>query len=207
MPTPPERTALYRLYDADDVLLYIGISNNPDFRWKAHLYSREPWPKQVTRHVIEWWSTREEAVAAEAAAIKAERPRHNGKHNYDDAPFDPASWPTASAPHKVRSIADLIRTEVSSGRWAHGQRIPSLRTLAGTVGASMRIVSQASALLQHEGVLELRPGHGVFVAAMASPAHSSHREGASRDQRTPGAPDPGRAKLPHDGFYALGFPG
>ncbi|WP_179894561.1 GntR family transcriptional regulator [Streptomyces sp. f150] len=207
MTEPPERTALYRLYDADEQLLYIGISNDPDFRWKAHLYSRESWPKQVTRHAIEWWNTRNEAVAAEAAAIRTERPRHNGKHNYDDAPFDPTSWPIVSAPHKVTSIAGLIRAEINSGRWGHGQRIPSLRTIAGAVGASMRIASQASVLLQHEGLLELRPGHGVFVAAAASPAHSFHGEGAPRNQRALRALDPGRAKLPQDGFYALGFPG
>lgn len=31
-----ERTALYRLYDAGDRLLYIGISNNPEARWARH---------------------------------------------------------------------------------------------------------------------------------------------------------------------------
>lgn len=205
MPTPPERTALYRLYDADDVLLYVGISNDPDFRWKAHLYSRESWPKQVTRHMIEWWGTREEAVTAEAAAIKAERPRYNGKHNYDDAPLNPATWPPVTTPHKVTSIAALMRTEISSGRWTPGQRIPSLRAIASAVGAGVRIASQASVLLQHEEILELRPGHGVFVALGPS----------DRTQPAPQSPrySPAEggthafAKHPHDWFRQHGFPG
>ncbi|NEB42302.1 GntR family transcriptional regulator [Streptomyces sp. SID14515] len=204
MSESPEHTALYRLYDADDVLLYVGISNDPDFRWKAHLYSRELWPKQVTRHVIEWWSTREEAVQAEEAAIKAERPRHNGKHNYDDAPFDPASWPTVSALHKVTSIAELIRGEITSGRWGRGQRIPSLRTLAEAVGASMRIASQASVLLQQEGLLEIRPGHGVFVAQAT---HRLAPTSAPKSSTPHSLANNERPKLPHDWYRAHGFPG
>lgn len=182
----PERTALYRFYNGDDELLYIGISNDPDFRWKAHLYGpgRKEWPKQASRRTVEWHDSRALALKAEAEAIKAERPRHNARHNYDEAPFDAEDWPTVTARSKVPAIAALLRAEISSGRWAPGQRIPSLRALADAVGASVRIASKACVTLQAEGLLTLQPGHGVFVA---------------RPQ--------GRPKLPHDWFHQFGFPG
>ncbi|WP_327335899.1 GntR family transcriptional regulator [Streptomyces sp. NBC_01324] len=164
----PERTALYRLYDEAGALLYVGITNDPDFRWKAHLYSNKVWPRQVARHEIEWHESRAAAVRVEIEAIKAERPRHNGKHNYDDAPFDPTSWSMAAAPRKVTAVADRMRAEIASGGWGPGQRIPSLRAIGGAVGASMRIVSRASMRLQAEGLLELRAGHGVFVLTSRS---------------------------------------
>jgi predicted GIY-YIG superfamily endonuclease len=36
MVDPTERTALYRLRDADGRLLYIGIAKDPERRWKHH---------------------------------------------------------------------------------------------------------------------------------------------------------------------------
>ncbi len=89
------------------------------------------------------------------------------------------AWP------KVPAIAELMRAEITAGRWALGQRIPSLRTLGAAVGASSRIVSQASVLLQGEGLLDFQPGRGVFVAR-------PHWSGP---------------KLPHDWFRQFGFPG
>lgn len=187
MPESPDRTALYRYFDADGGLLYIGISNDPDFRWKDHLYgsSRRNWPSEAVRRTVEWHDSRPLALKAETDAIKAERPRHNGTHNYDDAPFDPSSWDKVTARHKVPAIAALIRKEISSGRWAPGQRIPSLRTLGDAAGASSRIVSQASVLLQGEGLLDLQPGRGIFVAR----------------------PQKALPKVPHDWFRQFGFPG
>jgi len=187
MPESPERTALYRYFDADDGLLYIGISNDPDFRWKAHLYGsdRNGWPSKVARRTVEWFDSRRLALAAEAEAIRTERPRHNGAHNYDDAPFDPNSWAEVSGPRKFPAVADLMRSEIASGHWAHGQRIPSLRILAGAAGVSIRIASKASVMLQTDGLLDLQPGRGVFV---------TH-------------PKPNRSKLSHDWFRQFGFPG
>lgn len=169
-----DRTALYRLYDADGQLLYIGVSNDPDFRWKAHLYEarRDDWPTVAVHRTVEWHKSRALALQAEADAIRAEHPRYNGTHNYDDAPFDPTSWPMVTAAHKVPVIADLMRSEITSGRWAPGQRIPSLRTLGHAAGASIRIVSKASITLQGEGVLRLQPGRGLFVPL--SPGGACH---------------------------------
>lgn len=72
-----ERTALYRLYDADEVLLYVGISADPDKRWKGHeLYSGRWWHR-VARTGIEWHADRFLALAHEFLAILREKPLHN----------------------------------------------------------------------------------------------------------------------------------
>jgi predicted GIY-YIG superfamily endonuclease len=186
MPESLQRTALYRYFDAHDMLLYVGISINPDERWKAHLHQhRQPWTARSVRRTLEWRDSREDALAAEALAIRSERPLYNGTHNYDDAPFDPSSWPKATPGRKVDTIAELMRSEILGGRWSHGQRIPSLRTLGKAAGDSMRIVSQASVILQDEGLLNFQPGRGLFVLNPQKP----------------------RPKLPHDWPRAVSFPG
>lgn len=72
------RTALYRLFDLADQLLYVGIAYNPADRWLAH-ESNAWWP-DVARDSIEWHPSRELAAAAEVAAIQTELPLHNRAH-------------------------------------------------------------------------------------------------------------------------------
>jgi len=80
MPESPERTALYRLYDEGDQLVYIGIASNPIFRWQQHSRT-SPWWPNVAKLTLEWLETRECALEAEEGAIKRERPLHNHIHN------------------------------------------------------------------------------------------------------------------------------
>lgn len=185
MPDSPERTALYRYFNADDELLYIGISIDPDGRLKAHRASHAPWVGKAARRTIEWHDSRALALKAEEIAVKSERPIYNEKHNYNDAAFNPASWSNAAPGRKIEAVAELMRSEILDGRWMHGQRIPSLRTLGAACGASSSVVSKASVILQNEGLLDFQSGHGLFV---------TH-------------PPKARTKLPHDYFWRLGFPG
>jgi excinuclease UvrABC nuclease subunit len=76
MSGPPERTALYRLYDADDVLLYVGVTSDPKRRFRDHRAKR-PWWNEVARNSIEWFSTEFRALQAEVQAIGAETPKYN----------------------------------------------------------------------------------------------------------------------------------
>lgn len=71
-----ERTALYRFFGADDVLLYIGISR--DFlKRRAQHASRADWWPRVVRHSVEYRSSRSLALRDEARAIRTERPLFN----------------------------------------------------------------------------------------------------------------------------------
>lgn len=74
--TRAARTALYRLYDAEGRLLYIGIARNPDARMRTHRSLKRWWP-EVARAEIEWHSDRNGAERAEAACIVAENPLYN----------------------------------------------------------------------------------------------------------------------------------
>lgn len=74
------RTALYRLYDGGDTLLYIGISHQPEVRFEQHADHQAWWPL-VARREVEWFDKRPPAAAAEAAAIRAEDPEHNGTYS------------------------------------------------------------------------------------------------------------------------------
>jgi predicted GIY-YIG superfamily endonuclease len=75
----PGRTAVYRLYDSEGQLLYIGISNNPPVRWSAHARERRWW-KDVTYKAVVWYPTRREAEAVEEEAVPAEKPLYNIAH-------------------------------------------------------------------------------------------------------------------------------
>lgn len=73
---------LYRFYDADDALLYVGISLNAATRASQHRKDKSWWP-DVTRMEIEHLATdiRSEAEAYERSVIVAESPRYNIVHN------------------------------------------------------------------------------------------------------------------------------
>lgn len=70
------RTALYRAYAKDGTLLYIGISAMPQPRFDQHR-NTSPWYGQMASHTLEWFKTRKVAMAAESAAVKAEKPIYN----------------------------------------------------------------------------------------------------------------------------------
>lgn len=67
---------LYRLYDAADALLYVGISRQIEKRLKTHA-RHSPWGGDVDRIEIEDYPDRPSAELAEALAIRRENPRHN----------------------------------------------------------------------------------------------------------------------------------
>ncbi len=68
--------SLYRFYDAQDVLLYVGVTSVGPSRWIDHEDHRAWWI-QVVRTTVQHFPSREEAFAAERAAIQSERPTHN----------------------------------------------------------------------------------------------------------------------------------
>lgn len=82
-PQTSRRCALYRHFDANGVLLYIGISDTPVSRGKDHAkYSR--WVQYAARIEAVWLDSREEAERAERDAIVREKPIFNIEHATGD---------------------------------------------------------------------------------------------------------------------------
>jgi predicted GIY-YIG superfamily endonuclease len=149
-----ERTALYRIRGESDALLYIGITNSVPFRWNGH-QAVQPWWDELRSLTVEWHETRDEAEAAEKAAILAEQPkynvtylkptrgrRHQGKHpeteliDWESFTFEPRA-----DDEDLLDIGDVTRmTRISSTSSARA----ALRRTGGpqgfTLGAQQHLV-------------------------------------------------------------------
>lgn len=71
-----KKTDLYRHFDADGELLYVGISLSAIGRLSQHK-STAHWADKIASVTVESFSTREQAVEAERIAIETEQPLHN----------------------------------------------------------------------------------------------------------------------------------
>jgi DNA-binding XRE family transcriptional regulator/predicted GIY-YIG superfamily endonuclease len=96
---------VYRLYDAERNLLYVGCTKDLAVRLKIHARNSEWWP-EVAETESNTYPSAESAAKAETAQIKALKPRHN------------------SASGKRYVLAMVERTEL-------GQRLRVLRMRAG----------------------------------------------------------------------------
>lgn len=72
---------LYRFYDSDERLLYLGISLHAAKRASEHRNGQTWWPRVARMDIEHLECTRTEALTIEREAIKAERPLHNVVHN------------------------------------------------------------------------------------------------------------------------------
>lgn len=71
---------LYRFYDIDSRLLYVGITKNPAARFQQHEQSKDWWD-QVASITLEQHASRQALMDAERAAIIAEQPAYNVVHS------------------------------------------------------------------------------------------------------------------------------
>jgi len=68
---------------------------------------------------------------------------------------------------RYEQVADRIAADITNGRLAPGDRLPSERDLARRLEVGRASVREAIASLQVAGMIETRPGSGSFVAANA----------------------------------------
>lgn len=71
---------LYRCFDADGGLLYIGITGDPGNRFAVHRCTT-PWWHEVEKVTEEEFASRADLEEAERQAIRAEYPFYNQKDN------------------------------------------------------------------------------------------------------------------------------
>lgn len=104
-------TAVYRLFDASDVLLYVGVSCNPKARIPSH--QNKPWWSEVAKSTVEMHPDRLTALQAEAKAIVEESPLHNK---------------TGIDPSRVRAPRTQLGPRDRSGRtWRQAMREAGIR--------------------------------------------------------------------------------
>ena len=63
-----------------------------------------------------------------------------------------------------RQLMDQIRLAVARGRLKPGSRLPSVRVLSRELVVNPNTIARVYTELEREGVLNTRPGMGVFVA-------------------------------------------
>jgi GIY-YIG catalytic domain len=159
------RTALYRLYDAEGELLYVGISQNPDVRWGQHSQNKPWWPA-VEERKIEWHETRAAAAVAEKAAIRTERPYWNLNHAVrpiGDSEAEKQFAPYREAREEIRMLRPLVR----AGAVVELRRGASPAQLAELTGDSAEVFRR------------LREEHGIAV----DPRYESRAELARARKR------------------------
>ena len=63
-----------------------------------------------------------------------------------------------------RQLAGILRDRIRGGELPTGQRMPSEKDLHDEFGLARETVRRALAVLRAEGLIEVRHGHGTFVA-------------------------------------------
>ncbi|MDG4788086.1 winged helix-turn-helix domain-containing protein [Micromonospora sp. WMMD1102] len=66
-------------------------------------------------------------------------------------------------PAKYERVAEAIRTQIRTGELKPGDKLPSLSQLEAQHGVSYGSVRGAMLVLKAEGLIEGRPGDGVYV--------------------------------------------
>jgi hypothetical protein len=103
---------LYRWFDAEGRLLYVGISLHAAARASEHRRSQPWWPLAVRMDIEKLGQiTRAEAETVERAAIIAERPIYNIVHNAPTTPSCIGRLPSATC-------AAAADTKVRCRRWS-----------------------------------------------------------------------------------------
>lgn len=77
-----------------------------------------------------------------------------------------------------RQIAEQVRRMAVGGSLKPGERLPSVRDLAGTLQVNPLTVAKAYGELEREGVVEMRRGLGMFLAPPSPGAEASRKEAA-----------------------------
>lgn len=160
------RMAVYRYYDADGRLLYVGAARSFGNRTQTHLRESE-WVSQSDRAVAVFYPTRAEALDAEMAAIQAEKPVYNTVRNGRSLAKPPkrAAKPVETVLRARRDAFRALWAEYLQGKyenawqvhrafgidehsardWWHGKRVPAGCFVAAVIKrdpAAMKILGR-----------------------------------------------------------------
>lgn len=158
-PPPQGRTALYRLYDGQGRLLYLGITHDTKQRWARHAHDQNWW-HLVARKDVTWFDTRDEALAAEKRATSSEHPLYDRSSRFG------GSWwklpcPEYDDTEDLRKVTDALRRDIKAGIYPQNAWLAAHR-IAPRHGISRSTAASALWDLVSEGLLRAnRPGFRV----------------------------------------------
>jgi DNA-binding FadR family transcriptional regulator len=93
----------------------------------------------------------------------------------------PLSHPRRSA--LSEQVIAALRTQITSGEWPLGSRIPTESELVEQLGVARNTVREAVRALAHNGLLDIRQGSGTYVVATSELAGVMQRRFAGADPR------------------------
>lgn len=126
---------LYRLYDADGTLLYVGISYSAIARFAQHK-TRQPWIGDVCTIAIETHDvSRREIERIEADAIRDEKPKHNiAKRSGGGSRLSAMPEPHSEFDHSWPAF----HPELEAHYWAVRHHLPELIDKMAAKGSTQR---------------------------------------------------------------------
>lgn len=114
-------TYLYRHFDKNNSLLYVGITADPDRRTKQHRAG--PWGAAIARTTVKEYPTRIKAAIAELRAMESESPRYNRiPHGEQNCKLGVAVMFAVRVPRELLEQVDVVCKEkkINKSRFARG---------------------------------------------------------------------------------------
>lgn len=93
-------------------------------------------------------------------------------------------------------LADLLRHRIATGELRPGVRLPGELDLSQTYGLARDTVRRATSVLLHEGLVEVRRGHGVYVFDRGEPTDVVPPAGSVVESRMPTPAERRRLDVP-----------
>lgn len=134
-----ELADLYRLFNDDNVLLYVGVSKSTIRRLAEH--NSTTWWLDVASMTVEHFTDRAAALAAESVAVKTEAPLHNVRLTAkwdsrlltprDEADSEPIFLTVAETAERLRISNDTVYDLISEGllpcaTFGRTKRVPAI---------------------------------------------------------------------------------
>jgi GntR family transcriptional regulator len=67
-----------------------------------------------------------------------------------------------------QQIIDQVKRDIALGRLKSGEKLPTVRELAGQLAINPNTIAKAYSRLERDGIITTRPGSGAFVAEIGS---------------------------------------
>jgi predicted GIY-YIG superfamily endonuclease len=126
-----QEAAVYRIYDATNHLLYVGLTNDLTTRWYDHATRKGWWKTEAHHFEARWYASRAIARAEEVKAIRTERPKYNVSEASlplrDVVPRTPGAYSKTEIAYRFRISRDKIRAFIQQGIFP--THLPSARRM------------------------------------------------------------------------------